>query len=119
MDMAHDDEMHYKKNDPEYNNPDKGRCTCRICHFLQHVEIGNMAWTQKTAQRIWDSGLRHFSVYQKSGIDVRYGVPRLLVQDRQQFRELLLGLQLDADILIDTNISRPYVYKGDNGYGKR
>lgn len=118
MDIAHESNLHYNKHHPDYNKPESGRCTYVVCHFLQHWDMyltsggdRELMWARASAQRIWDRGIRTHKVYINN--------PRLFVNDRILFREMLLALEIDVDTFIDANMSRPYNYGRDQNYGKR
>jgi hypothetical protein len=88
IEASHDDHT----RDEKYNNPDNGKAKDRICHFLDHIDAGDYKGAQLIANRIWRTGLRHYSVYENN--------PSLLYDDRVQFAEMMSAMQLQGKIEI-------------------
>lgn len=62
VDMAHYPDKHNKKL-PEYNSTESGRPMCLVCHFREHVDMGDYRSASMVATRIYRNGLRHREVY--------------------------------------------------------
>ena len=48
--------------DENYQNPENGKAKDRICHFLDHIDAEDYIGANEIANRIWRTGLRHYSV---------------------------------------------------------
>lgn len=95
---------HNKHGDDEQG----GECLDRVCHLLKDVDMGDIRAVNMTANRIWNSGIRHMSQYEKH--------PELMKQDREQLTELLTALGLTGKVHIKEEVSnvrelRAYVTK--------
>lgn len=92
-----------------YINPDNGKTQCRICHLLDTMDSGDVTGVNKIANRIWNSGISHYSVYEEN--------PSLMREHRIQLSELLAASGWSGRVHIkeevtDVRTLRAYVAKG-------
>lgn len=93
----------------EYINPKNGTTECRVCHLLRHIDIGDIKSVSKIANRIWNTGLCHFSVYVEN--------PQLMRDHRVQLSEMLSAMGLSGQVHIKEEVKtvddlKKYVRKG-------
>lgn len=91
IDAAHYD---HTRND-NYDNANNGRVQCRVCHLLETIDLKDYKGANLLANRIWQTGIRHYAQYDKN--------PQLLVTDRIYLTELLTALNMQGKIHIDEN----------------
>ncbi len=85
-----------------------GEALERICHLMKDLDKGDIKSVGRIANRIWNSGLRHMSEYEKH--------PELMKEDRLQLTELLTALGLTGQVHIKEEVPnvrelRAYVAK--------
>ena len=79
-----------------YNDPSNGEASCIPCHLLYHIDLGDIPGVEKIANRIWNSGIRHFSEYEKNH--------QLMRDDRIMLSELLTASGISGRIQIDEKV---------------
>lgn len=85
--------MHNVHKDDE----EGGKSGCRICHLLHDLDMGDIRAVNATANRIWNSGLQHYSRYEEN--------PQLMREHRIQLTEMLTALGLNGRIHIKEEVS--------------
>jgi hypothetical protein len=93
-----------------------GEAHCRGCHLLKDLEMGDMKSVNRIANRIWNTGLRHWTEYVKN--------PFLMRQDRLWLTEMLSGLEISGQVHIKEKVSsvnqlKDYVAKQMQNVRKR
>lgn len=93
LEAAHKDHTRNEK----YLDTDNGKTQCRICHLMETIDSGDIRGASRIANRIWNTGLCHYSVYEKN--------PQLMRDHRVQLSELLSAMGLNGRINITERVS--------------
>ena len=80
--------------DEGYDTAERGKTQCRVCHLLFHIDLHDWRGVNAIAQRIWDKGLCHYSVYDEN--------PKLLEDHRIQLSEMLTAAGCAGKVHINT-----------------
>lgn len=92
LEATHNDDKH-NRTLPEYDEPESGNTKCRSCHLTQHVDMKDWRAVNLIAQRIWDTGLCHYSVYKEH--------PTLLREHRIELSEILTDMGCQGRVHLD------------------
>jgi len=81
------------QRDEGYDTPERGVTKCRVCHLLDHIDLQDWRGVNAIAQRIWDKGLCHYSVYDQH--------QELLREHRIQLSEMLTAMGCQGKVHLD------------------